>query len=300
MEIIQLEAFERVARDGSFTRAAESLNISQPAISTRIAHLEAELGVKLFERQGRGLYLTQSGQEFLPYARRILAVMAESIYAIQAVRDGETGEVKFAAPTPFLLSYVVDVLEAFRSSHPGVNIMIRERNKTTIFELINDHMMTLGLVNAPVYDRQFQILARFHDPIRAVVAAGHPLASKPELHMRDLYGYMVYRVSLFPEMSAFVDELVERIQQMTGQGRVAIPMVMARRLVLSGCGVTFLPESYVKQAVDDGQLALLNIVDMPQLWSQPMLIAHRDREIGGVEQAFIDTLLNHWRHLSVK
>ena len=85
MEIGQLEAFDRAARDGNFTRAAESLGLTQPAVSTRITTLEAELGGALFERRGRELRLTSLGVQFLPYAQRMLAVMADSLQVIRQI-----------------------------------------------------------------------------------------------------------------------------------------------------------------------------------------------------------------------
>lgn len=298
MEIGQVEAFERAARDGSFTRAAEALGLTQPAVSTRITTLETELGGMLFDRRTKKLQLTPLGEVFLPYARRLLAVMHDSVQEIKNFQAGKLGEVKIAAPAPFVLSFLVDVLAQFRDRHPTVDILIRERNKTTIFDMLQDRVVTLGLVNAPVYDKQFTIIAGFRDPIRAVVGMAHPLAFQQRpLHIEDIYGHTIYRVSMFPRMTAFIDSVVEHARRGSGGAVIKVPMVMARELVSTGKGVTFLPESYVKPAVLKGELTYLDLEDMPPLISQPLLIARKDSALDDVHTAFSQILQATLSHL---
>ena len=297
MEIGQLEAFDRVARDGNFTRAADSLGLTQPAVSTRIALLEAELGGELFERRGKQLFLTPLGERFLPYARRILNVRDDGLQAVSDFRAGVSGEVRIAAPTPFLLSYLVDTLGKFRNAHPSVDIRIWERNKTTIVDMLMDNEITLGLVNAPVFDRNMTQLLRLRDRIVPIVGTRHPLAKRESLHMVDLYKYTVFRVSMFPQMTSFIDEVVEQARPGSGGAVIAVPMVMARRLVTMGEGMTFLPESYIQAPVESGEFVRLNIVDMPLLYSEPVVIAYKNREIDDTHQAFVNTLKTLWQHL---
>lgn len=304
MEVGQIEAFERTAREGNFTRAADALGLTQPAISTRISTLEDELGGQLFERRGRQLFLTPLGERFLPYAQRMLTVMAESKEAVRDFQAGEIGQVRIAAPTPFLLSYLIETLAHFRQQHPKVDMLIRERNKTTIYDMLVDHTMVLGLVNAPVFDGRFVHLCRFRDPIQVVIARSHPLVvnhdGDAQLHMEALYQHMIYRVSLFPRMSAFIDEVVEHARGGSGGAVVAVPMVMALRLVRQGKGVTFLPESYIKAAVATDELMVLDVVDMPQLYSEPILIALKGRQLDPVHDVFATMLRDNWRHLLIE
>ena len=301
MELSQLEAFERVVRDGNFTRAADSMGLTQPAVSTRIATLEAELGDSLFQRRGRQLHLTPLGELFLPYAERVLGVVADSQQAVENFRAGRQGEVKIAAPTPFVLSFLVEALAQFREQYPAADILIRERNKTTIFDMLRDNTITLGLVNAPVFDQAMRQIARFRDPIQAVVSPDHPLAeyAGTAIRMETIYQHTIFRVSMFPRMTAFIDEVAEHGRSGSGGAVIALPMVMALRLVILGQGLTFLPESYVKEPVEDGKLVTLNIEDMPPLMSTPVVIALKDRKLDAVHEAFIDILQTRWSHLLV-
>lgn len=299
MEIGQLEAFERTCREGNFTRAAQAMDLTQPAVSARITTLEAELGGPLFERQGRQLQLTPLGERFLPYARRILNIMADGMQAVRDYHSGHAGEVRIAAPTPFVLSFLVQTLDDFRYQHPKVDILIRERNKTTIFDMLQDNTITLGFVNTPVYSPEFDVLARFQDPIRAVVAPSHPLARESQPALSDVYQHTIFRVSMFPQMTAFIDAVVEQGRHGSGGAVIAVPMVMALRLVTLGQGVTFLPESYVKPAVESGELVVIHLDDMPPLMSEPVLIVDRTRTLDHVHQEFVRILKARWRHLMV-
>lgn len=298
MEFIQLEAFERVVRDGNFTRAADSLGVTQPAISTRISQLEAQLGGKLFDRQGRQLHLTPLGNTFLPYAERILAMLADSKKAVNDFHSGQIGQVKIAAPTPFVLGLLVDVLAEFRRQYPAVDVLIRERNKTAIFDMLHDNTITLGLVNAPVFDQSMRQIARFRDPIRAVVSPDHELARQQErLLMERIYHHTIFRVSMFPRMTAFIDEVAEHGRRGSGGAVIALPMVMALRMAKKGRGITFLPESYVQQVVDEGDLEFIDIDDMPALKSTPVIIAHKTRKLDTVHEEFVRIMIQRWEHL---
>lgn len=298
MEILQVEAFVQAAREGNFTRAAEALNVTQPAISARIQSLEAELGGKLFRRQGRTLALTELGLRFLPYAQRLLAVQDDALQAAHDFRTGKVGAVRVAAPTPFVLSFLVDTLEDFRRQHPTIDVWIRERPKTSIVNMIHDGVITLGLVSAPVLDRQMKQLLRLEDPILCVVGATHPLAQASQpVHVDALYAHTIFRVSMFPQMSKYMDEIVEQGRQGTGGAVIAIPMVMALRLVLQGQGVTFLPASYVQPAMDSGALLALELTETPQLMNEPVLVTHRDRALDDLHHAFVTLFEARWGYL---
>ncbi|MEM9953795.1 MAG: LysR family transcriptional regulator [Chloroflexota bacterium] len=299
MEIGQLEAFVRVARDGNFTRAADALGLTQPAVSTRIGLLETELGGQLFERRGRIMLLTPLGERFLPYAQRMINLRDDGLQVVKDFHTGVRGQVKIAAPTPFLLSYMIDTLSQFRKEFPAVDILIRERNKTTIFDLLNDNSMTLGLVNAPVFARDMMQLLRLRDPIVPIAGATHPLAQYQDqsLQMRDLYQHTVFRVSMFPQMTAFIDDVVHLAREGSGGAVIAVPMVMARRLVMMGQGMTFLPASYIRAPIQSGEFIRLNITDMPPLYSEPVITAHRSREIDEAHQSFIHVFAKIWDDL---
>jgi len=299
MEMDQLEAFDMVAREGNFSRAAEIIGLTQPAISTRIKLLEAQVGGALFERQGRIHRLTPLGEHFLPFARRILALREDSLQSINHFKQGIQGRVRIAAPTPFLMGYLVDTLIAFQKTYPQIDVQIRERNKTTIFDMLRDNTTTLGLVNAPILDPDCKHLARFQDEIIPVVGAKHWLARRvdEQLMMRDLFEFTIYRVSLYPQMTAFMDDMLAQVRQATGQAITALPMLMALRMVRLGHGITFLPYNYVRNFIETGEILRLHIEDVPALRSEAVLITHTNRELDQAHSQFIQLFANQWHHL---
>lgn len=303
MEIGQLEAFERVAREGNFTRAAEALGLTQPAVSTRIALLEEELGGKLFERRGRQQRLTILGKRLLPYTERILAVMSDAMQEVEDFHSGKVGEVKIAAPAPFVLSLLPDPLEIFRIQYPAIDIHILQRVTPMILDMLYDGVVNLGMLHAPLFDQSIQILARFQEPIRGVVAPSHPLAKqqaqKGELSMTDVYQHTIFRVTMSPRMTAFIDSVVEQGRRGSGGAVVAVPMIMVVRLVMLGQGIAFLPESFVKHPIESGELEFLNIIDMPPLLNEPLLVVLKGRQLDDIHQHFIRILIEHWKHMLV-
>jgi DNA-binding transcriptional LysR family regulator len=297
MEMNQIEAFARIVSEGSLTRAAQVIGVTQPAVSARLQALEATLGGKLFVRRGRILELTPLGENFLPYAQRMLAIAEEARQSAHNLQQGSAGQIRIAAPTPFLMSFLLPVILRFRRQHPHTDIVIRERNKTTIFDMLADHVVTLGLVNAPVFDPNATMLARFRDAIVPVVATAHWLAkTDKKLLLDDLLDVPIFRVSLFPRMTVFMDELVQRARHATGASMLAVPMVMAYELALQGQGVTFLPQNFVQSALQAGQLTQLTLHDMPTLYSEPILIKPTQRDLDTIHQTFVDMFTQPWHH----
>ncbi len=301
IELSQLIAFERVAREGNFTRAAEALNLTQPAVSTRIALLEKELGGQLFERRGRQLKLTPLGQRFLPYTERVLAVLTDGLQEVRRFHTGKTGDLKLAALNPYVLSLLPLPLEQFRLDYPSVDIRIWQRLKAEIINMLYDGVVTLGLINAPHFDQNLIPIAHFQERIRGVVSLSHPLAAlqaeKKTLLMEDIYQHTIFRVTMSPSMTAFIDSVVESGRQGSGGAIVAVPLLLASRLTIRGQGMAFLPQSYVQRFVDDKRLVFLNIQDMPQVLDEPLLVALRGRELDSVHREFIRNFKHHWRHM---
>jgi DNA-binding transcriptional LysR family regulator len=165
--------------------------------------------------------------------------------------------------------------------------------------MLRDNTIILGIVNAPVFDRSMRQIVRFEDPIRAVVAPTHPLATHQDqpINMEAIYQHTIFRVSMFPKMTAFIDEVAEHGRSGSGGAVISLPMVMALRMVILGKGITFLPESYVKEPVETGQLIFLNIADMPYLESTPVVISLKNRRLDDVHKAFIDILEAYWQSL---
>ncbi|GAA1119476.1 LysR substrate-binding domain-containing protein [Citricoccus alkalitolerans] len=146
MNLEQLKGFLEVARVGHFTRAAESLHLTQPSLSRQIATLEHDLGSELFHRARGHITLTAAGETLLPLARRMLAD-AETVRREMAELAGlQRGRVRLGATPTLCVSIVADVVTAFHAAHPGIELHLTERGSRGLVEELVSGALDLALV----------------------------------------------------------------------------------------------------------------------------------------------------------
>ena len=145
----QLHTFVAVADAGSVREAAEHLVVSQSAVSSVLAALQEELGVRLVQRDGRGLRLTEAGQVLARYGRRILGLWEEARVATVAKADPEHGRLRLAAVTTAGEHVVPPILAAFRRAHPSVEVILEVGNRSRVWELVAHGGADLGVGGRP-------------------------------------------------------------------------------------------------------------------------------------------------------
>lgn len=179
MELRHLRYFVAVAEELNFTRAAARLHIGQPPLSMQIRDLEAEIGVRLFERTQRRVTLTPAGQRFLDHAYRILAGVGEAVAEAQRAARGESGELRvgFTSSLPFT-DLLPDALHAYRRRYPAVRLQLREMFTPEQFAAIARGELDVGFVRLQGGRAPAGIVLReiARNPLRVVVNAAHRLA----------------------------------------------------------------------------------------------------------------------------
>ena len=263
-----LLAFERIVREGSFGKAARALGITQPSISARMAALEREAGGVLLERSRRGVSLTEQGRVFLPYARRVLEVMDEGLEASREAREGRRGRVTVGLLESLATGFMVLAISRFRSSHPDVDVFIKADHSDQVVEMLHDGVATLGLITGSYLDDGLATILRFREPLVAVTHPDHPLAR----HGSVSFGEVVREAGpffLIPWNSAFVAK-VERIANEAGT-TMRVPASMARELLSSGMGASFLTRSLAERDLTSGRLVEIGIAGFPQLQQESVL-----------------------------
>ncbi|MFN8635592.1 MAG: LysR family transcriptional regulator, partial [Chloroflexota bacterium] len=152
MLIKQIEAFVEVVRRGTVSRAAEALNVTQPALTARLHGLERELGEVLFARSGRGVRLTDAGRAFLPHAERALLALADGRASVADLASGRAGKLVLGA-TGSVSSYVLPkVLKRFRTEHPRVELTVRTGHSEQVLELVLAESVELAIVRELRHD----------------------------------------------------------------------------------------------------------------------------------------------------
>jgi DNA-binding transcriptional LysR family regulator len=170
MTLQQLAYFLAAADRGSFSAAAESLFMAQPSVSEQIRRLEAELGVPLFVRVGRGLELTEAGRLFRPHAERTVEAAREAAESVQEVRELTGGTVAFGTFGSAHHYLLVGLLQDFRSQHPNVRVRAIGQNSSEVADAVRDGHLEAGLVALPVDDRGLDVRPAMREELLYVSA----------------------------------------------------------------------------------------------------------------------------------
>jgi DNA-binding transcriptional LysR family regulator len=182
----ELEAFRGVARLGSFTRAARSLNMSQPALTVRIRHLEDALGVRLLDRTTRSVTLTQVGREFLPIVERVLSEMDAVAVNARELAGHRRGLVTVAA-LPSIASTVLPATVAeFKIRHPGITVKLRDAVAQRVVALVKSGEADFGIGSPTRRDPELRISHLMDDPVSVALPPGHPLERRARIRLEDL------------------------------------------------------------------------------------------------------------------
>jgi DNA-binding transcriptional LysR family regulator len=176
VELRQLEYFAAAARRLHFTRAAADVGVTQPTLSQQIKALEAELGVRLFDRAGRGVRLTDAGQALLPYATRALAAVDEGRAAL-AERDAlRRGRVALGATPSAGTRLLPAALASFNAQHPGIELTLREAGSPALIEMVGAGDLDLAVVIMPVRRPDLAVAHLLTEEVVLAVSPDQPLA----------------------------------------------------------------------------------------------------------------------------
>lgn len=295
MELRQLEAFEAVTLHGSFTRAAEALHLTQPAVTRQIAALETELRTRLFDRSGRTVRLTASGEVFHRYAESIVRQAREARAAVAEVEAGEAGRLTVGASSTLAAYVLPAILRRFREDHPRVEIGIHTGVSAQVREMVKSGDADIGLVTgeptAPDPALVSEDLADYETCV--VLPVGHPLAegnSEKPLPAAALAGTPLILMEAGTNLRTYVDRLLSA-------AGVEAPVTMEmdnveaiKRMVEAGLGVSILPQVSVRAEVAGGRLAARTLAEMPRATRRIALVYRRDKYLSAALRASIGLL----------
>jgi DNA-binding transcriptional LysR family regulator len=187
MELHQLRYFVTVVRDGTFTKAAERLYITQPSLSEQIRKLETELGSPLFQRLGRRLALTSAGESLLPHAEKVMFELEQARARVQEVRGLRRGRLSIGVLPSVSARLLPKFLAEFRHQHPGVEVSLREENDSVEFEqMVHEGVLDLAIVRLPVRRNDLEVEFLVREPLVMVVPPGHRLGDKRSVALAEL------------------------------------------------------------------------------------------------------------------
>ena len=177
MLLVHIEGFLEVARQGSVSRAAESLYVTQPTLTARLHSLEREMGGRLFVRTRHGMRLTEAGRAFLPFAERAVRALREGRRAIEDVASASAGQLLLAA-APAVSTYLLPaMLEQFVHEHPRVEVVVRTGHSEDVQGMVLRDEVQLGLGRALKHP-DIELIPFYEEELVLVAPPGHSFASR--------------------------------------------------------------------------------------------------------------------------
>lgn len=262
MNLHHLKVFLAVAQTGSISAGAARLFISQPAVTREIRELEGRLQLALFDRQTRGVSLTEAGQRLLPYAEHIFALEREAERDLAEFASLGAGELRLCASAT-LGSYLLPSLIAeFQQQHPGLAISLQIGNTASSLRALDSGDCSLAFIEGPFIREAFNHHLLGSDALLPVSSPRHPLASCPRLNASELAEAELF----LREEGSGTRSTLEQVYRAHGlTPKVALALgnsVALKRSLQSGRGVAWISELAIEDELRSGELVRLEVEDL--------------------------------------
>ncbi len=288
----RLRIFLVVARNGSFTRAAQELHIAQPAVSHQVKALERDLGVELFERGGRRIGLTPAGEVLATSCRDVFSRLDESAQALAEIATGTGGMVTLAADSTSGVFVVPRALGAFHRLYPAIDITLRVDNRAGVIRRLRDWECDLAVMASPPAELGCEVEPFLADRLVVVAPPDHPLAGQVRVNPRQL----THERFLLREPGSGTREATARffarrglplsVGMELGSGEAIIQAVSA------GLGVSVISRWAIELELRAGRLVILPVEGFPieRSWS---IVRLRERRLTAVVRTCREYLVQY-------
>ncbi len=288
MELYALQVFLTVATEKSFSRAADRLLRTQPAISLALQRLEAELGEKLIDRSGKDLVLTDAGRTVLEYARRFENMRQELENSLAELRDNSAGTLTVGANESTSL-YLLRHIEKFRRLYPKIKVKVRRSLSSKIPNELLDGNLELGVISYDPPDERLDSSVIYTDALAFVVSPKHRLAKKKAVSITDLgvETFIAHNV-----VSPYRDVVLREFQRhrVPLNMDVEMPTIETiRKMVQNNEGVAFLPRMCVEQEIEQQLLCAVEVKEL-HVERKIRLVYPTRRALSHAARAFLDVV----------
>ena len=290
MLLARLKAFHAVVKHGGFERAAESIHLSQPAISMRVKELEKELGVELFNRMGRRVRLTDAGRTVEEYTTRLMILLSEMEQAIDERKGFQKGQLRCGAPTTIAVHLVPKALVQFKKRFPNIEVSLLVGKTADIERRILADELDIGLVAGTIknFDR-LRIFHYFTDEFVLITPFGHPLTKFHKVSLN--------KIVKFPLILREKGSLPRLIADKTfGAAGIPYRCIMEvettealKRAVAEGLGCSIVSLCSIDTERKAGVLAYARISGAP-MKREFQVIIHKDKSLWRPVKTFLELL----------
>jgi DNA-binding transcriptional LysR family regulator len=261
MDLNQLEVLVAVAQQRSFSRAAETLYRTQPAISQAIRRLEQEVGESLFDRSSKDGTLTAAGRVLFDVAQQMLNLRHHAHTAVKELKDLNRGKLTISA-NEYTVSYLLPIIPEFRARHPHIKIEVRRSLASRIASDILGRETELGILSFKPSDSAIASVAVLKDELVLIVPLDHPLARKGLVSVTELAAESFIAHNVKAHYREQVNRTFEKLKTPLNISMEMPTLEAIKRLVELGQGVALIPRLAVHSEVSHQQLVALQVREM--------------------------------------
>ncbi len=288
MDYDQLTSFLEVAKLQSFSRAAEKIYRTQPAISAQVRLLEQECGEKLFDRSGKKVLLTPAGEILQRYAQRIIDLNKEALQAIAELNQTARGKLHIGANEATCLYVLPKTFARFKELYPLVQISIYRNFSHKIMQKVQEGAVELGIVTLPQNANNMEVIPLFRDEMQVVVPANHPLAKNRSVTVGEVANFPL----ILPKTGHTRVVLDRLLRDYRAHLRISMELASVetiKKFVGAGLGISFISRAYAQPEVAAGLVKLIPLEGL-KLNRELGLIYRRDRYLSLPAKVFIETV----------
>ncbi|MDE2451669.1 MAG: LysR family transcriptional regulator [Gammaproteobacteria bacterium] len=287
----QMRVFAAVARHLSFTRAAQELHLTQPAVSQQVSLLEEEVGMPLFEQIGRKIRLAPAGMELLRYATQVTELLREAGETLAAMRGLKRGELKLGAVSTAKY-FAPTLLSAFTPAYPEVTIKFTVANREEIVKLLGGTELDLVIMGRPPRELDTTAEPFARHPFVIIASPDHPLARRRHIPLRSL----TRESFIIREQGSGTRASMEHVFRERGVPFRASMEVSSnetiKQAVMAGMGLSFISSHTIGLEAGAGKLAILDVAGLPIV--RDWYVIHlREKILSPIASAFRTYLLEN-------
>jgi DNA-binding transcriptional LysR family regulator len=276
VDLGQVEAFVQVAQHRSFSKAAEALFLTQPSVTARIQSLERDVGEALFERNGRGVRLTEMGNAFLPHARRALKALQDGRDAIEGMRNLEIGSLKIGSALTVSTYVLPKILKRYCALYPGVEVSVHTGRSEQVLQMVLSDDVHCALERT-MHNPETVTVPLYEDDLVLAVSPGHRFTRLRTVSIEDVGREPLI---LFDKGSSY-NALIQGVFRQHG----IVPRTLmemdtieaTKKMVEEGLGIALLPKVSTEREVEQGTLGIIAIADAALPRRQISLIFRKNR-----------------------
>ena len=292
----RLSVFYTVARLLSFTKAAESLHMTQPAVTFQVRQLEEYFNTRLFDRTHNRISLTEAGEKVYEYAEKIFELYGELENSVRELTGEISGVLILGASTTIAEYMLPSLLGDFKTKYPDVNIRLKVSNTDGIVSMVEHNVIDLGVVEAPVANKNLAVETCRTDRLVAIVPPGHPLASKDKIQLSEILDHpYICR----EEGSGTREVILEYLKEAgldSGQLNIIMELGSLEALkgaVEAGIGISIVSRATLTKEI---KLGTLKVLELDPPLERPFSFVHQKHKF---RQRAMDELLEFAREYCI-